>query len=82
MELAVGIGTISLVSLFAVVAIVAIVFLFIYAGRWNNSQTITASNSFSYDQKTKTQFAYYGAVIALLFVLAGMHGYGLIKELL
>lgn len=85
MELALGIGTLSLTTIFSLLSIATIVLFLYYGIEWAGVKTKTnsgAETKEAYHERIKTEFSYYATVILLLIVLASMHGYGLIKELL
>ena len=81
-------GTLSLVTIFSLLSIAAAVLFIIYAAEWNNNGTkINDSNGNYqnedvYNDQVKTEFSYYAAVIVLLFVISGMHGFAIMRELL
>ena len=81
-------GTLSLVTIFSLLSIAAAVLFIIYAAEWNNNGTkINGStgnyqNEDVYNDQVKTEFSYYAAVIVLLFVISGMHGFAIMRELL
>lgn len=79
-----GQGTLSLVGLFSLTAIAAAVLFIVYAAEWQHSDkyTGTAETEDAYEKRTRTEISYYAAVIVLLFVISGMHGFALVKELL
>jgi hypothetical protein len=82
MQLGLGVGTLSLSGLFALAAIAAIVVFIVYAAEWNSHDTSTGESSVGiYEDRVRTQFSYYASVISLLILLAGLHGYALIREL-
>jgi len=85
MELGLGIGTLSLVTIFSLVSIAAIVMFIYYSAEWNNVGNKISSGveqNSAYVERTRAEYSYYASVISLLFIVAGMHGFGLIKELL
>ena len=81
-------GTLSFVTLFSLLGIAAAVLFIVYAAEWNyHENKITAGTSSYaaeevYADQVKTEFSYYAAVIVLLFVISGMHGFAIMKELL
>ena len=80
-------GTLSLVTISSLAAIAATVVFIIYAIKWSEDEPkLTGSGSYNsaevYENQTKAEFSYYAAVIVLLFVISGMHGFALMKELL
>ena len=82
MQLGLGVGTLSLSGLFALAAIAAIVVFIVYAAEWNSHDTSGGESSVGiYEDRVRTQFSYYASVISLLILLAGLHGYALIREL-
>jgi uncharacterized membrane protein len=85
MELGLGIGTLSLVTVFALVSIASIVIFIYYSSQWaeeSNKISSGVESNTAYTQRIRTEYAYYATVILLLFILSGMHGFGLIRELL
>lgn len=85
MELGSGVSTLTLTSLFALISIATAVIFIVYAAEWQSDQNglATASqNEEVYRNKVRTELSYYASVIALLFILASMHGYALMRELL
>jgi len=83
MELGLGIGTLSLSGIFALLAIASIVIFIVYAAEWNSRDTSSGETSAEiYEDRVRTQFGYYASVISLLIILAGLHGYALVRELL
>ena len=83
MQLGLGVGTLSLSGLFALAAVAAIVVFIVYAAEWNSNDTSAGESSVGiYEDRVRTQFSYYASVISLLILLAGLHGYALIRELL
>jgi len=83
MQLGLGVGTLSLSGLFALAAIAAIVVFIVYAAEWNSHDTSAGESTAAiYEDRVRTQFSYYASVISLLILLAGLHGYALIRELL
>lgn len=85
MELGSGVSTLTLTSLFALVSLAAAVIFVIYAAEWQSDQdglTNADQHEEVYRNKVRTEFSYYASVIALLFILASMHGYALMRELL
>jgi len=82
MELSFGVGTLSLVTLLSLASLAAIVIFIVYAAEWDSHNLSNGeSTSAIYEDRVRTQFAYYASVIALLSILAGMHGFALIREL-
>ena len=80
-------GTLSFVTLFSLLGVAAAVLFIVYAAEWNDHGTkINGTGSYSnedvYADQVKTEFSYYAAVIVLLFVISGMHGFAIMKELL
>ena len=82
MELSFGIGTLSLVTLFALAAIASIVIFIVYAAEWESHDISSGEIQKNYEDRVRAEFGYYAAVISLLCILAGMHGFALIRELL
>lgn len=85
MELGSGVSTLTLTSLFALISIATAVIFIVYAAEWQSDQNGLATASQIeevYRNKVRTEFSYYASVIALLFILASMHGYALMRELL
>lgn len=81
------IGGVSLATLFGLATLVSLVFFLVYATEWSDSQkdnmaATDASGTAQQNKKTKTEFAYYAAVIGLLFLLTGMHSFVIARELL
>ena len=80
-------GTLSFVTLFSLLSIAAAVLFIVYAVEWNDHGTkINSSGDYQNEDvctdQVKTEFSYYAAVIVLLFVISGMHGFAIMKELL
>lgn len=83
MELGFGVGTLSLSGIFAMLAIASIVIFIVYAAEWNSHDTSSGENTVDiYEDRVRTQFGYYASVISLLVILAGLHGFALVRELL
>ena len=83
MELSFGVGTLSFVTLLSLAALAAIVIFIVYAAEWDSHNLSGGENTSAiYEDRVRTQFGYYAAVISLLSILAGMHGFALIRELL
>jgi uncharacterized membrane protein len=81
------IGGISLATIFGLATLVALVFFIVYASEWSDSQSdnmagTTPASTAQQNKKTRTEFAYYAAVIGLLFLLTGMHSFVIARELL
>ena len=78
-----GIGTLSLSGIFAMASLAAIVIFVVYAAEWNAHDTSGGETSLQiYEDRVRTQFSYYASVISLLVLLASLHGYALVRELL
>ncbi len=79
-------GTLSLVTIFSLLGIASAVLFIIFAIEWNEHNPKITTGNYSrgeiYENQIKTEFSYYAAVIVLLFVISGMHGFALMKELL
>ena len=79
-------GTLSLVTISSLAAIAATVVFIIYAIKWAEDEPkLNGTGNYIvevYENQTKAEFSYYAAVIVLLFVISGMHGFALMKELL
>ena len=83
MELGITTGTLSFVTIFALLAVATTVLFIVYAAEWNSHDTSSGENSLQiYEDRFQTQYSYYATVILLLFILSGMHGFALMRELL
>ena len=77
-------GAGSIGTLFALLAIASLVIFIVYASEWaNNDDTITFDNDKEQTNRyIQAEFAYEAFVIAALTVLAGMHSYIIVREVM
>ena len=69
------IGGLSLVTLFSLASLASIGLFLYYVSEWTENGNDIADS-------IRAEFSYYGAVIGLLMILTGMHGFVIITDLL
>ena len=76
------IGGLSMVTIFGLVALGAIVTFLYYLSEWVENDKLDSSVIPRQKHRIiKTEYSYQGAVLALLAILGGMHGYVVLKKI-
>ena len=69
------IGGLSLVTIFSLASVAAVGLFLYYVSEWSENGNDIAD-------AIKAEFSYYGAVVGLLMILTGMHGFVIMSDLL
>ncbi len=75
MQSGLQIGGLSLVTIFGIASFAAIALFMYYSSEWNETGNDLAD-------VIRAELSYDGAVIALLMIITGMHGFVIINDLL
>lgn len=75
MQSGLQIGGLSLVTIFGMASLAAIALFLYYTSQWNETGNDLAD-------VIRAELSYDGAVIALLMIITGMHGFVIINDLL
>ena len=75
MQSGLQIGGLSLVTIFGIASFAAIALFMCYSSEWNETGNDLAD-------VIRAELSYDGAVIALLMIITGMHGFVIINDLL